>query len=135
MTTVPLKALLAVSGLITIGLGAMILFDPVSFYASYGLDLGGQITLLNEMRSHGLSLVGIGLFIGAGAVVARLTTVAIAVSGLFYLSYGLSRLVGMAFDGLPAQGLVIAAATELAVGSVSLLIYVRRSSRSALANI
>jgi hypothetical protein len=30
----------------------------------------------------------------------------VVVSALVYLSYGLSRILGMAIDGMPAQGLV-----------------------------
>ena len=131
MSTLLLKTFLAVAGAVAVGLGTLILLVPVAFYASYGLDLTGQVTLLNELRSHGLSLMGIGLFIMAGAVISRLATTALAVSAFFYLSYGLSRLVGLALDGWPSQGLVISGAIELAVGGLALLIYVSRG-QSAL---
>jgi len=121
-----LRAFLAVAGVIAVGLGTLILLTPVAFYASYGLDLSGQVSLLNEIRSHGLSLIGIGLFILAGAVKARLATMATAVTAFFYLSYGLSRLVGLVLDGWPGQGLVISGAVELAFGSIALLVYLRR---------
>ena len=135
MNALPFKAFLALSGLVAISLGTMILFAPVAFYAGYGLDRAGQVTLLNELRSHGLSLIGIGTFVGTGAFTPRLTTIALAVSGFFYLSYGLSRLVSMAFDGWPVQGLVISGSVELAVGSLSLLIYLRHRGQSAFAPI
>ena len=126
MVSLPLKIFLTLAGLIAVGLGGAILLVPVAFYAGYGLDIDGQTTLINELRSHGLSLTGIGLFIMAGAVVARLATTALAVSAFFYLSYGLSRLVGLALDGWPGQGLVMSGAVELAVGGLALLIYVSR---------
>ena len=126
MSTLLLKTFLAVAGVIAVGLGTLILLVPVAFYASYGLNLTGQVTLLNELRSHGLSLIGIGLFIMVGALISRLTTTALAVSTFFYLSYGLSRLVGLALDGWPGQGLVMSGVVELAVGSLALLIYFSR---------
>jgi hypothetical protein len=131
MVSLPLKIFLTLAGLIAVGLGTLILLAPVAFYASYGLDLAGQVTLLNELRSHGLSLIGIGLFIMTGAVISRLATAALAVSAFFYLSYGLSRLVGLALDGWPGQGLVLTGAIELAVGSLALLICLSRG-QSAL---
>ena len=131
MSTPLLRVFLAVAGVIAVGLGTLILTVPVAFYASYGLDLTGQVTLLDEMRSHGLSLMGIGLFVMTGAVIPRFATAALAVSAFFYLSYGLSRLVGLALDGWPGQGLAISGAIELAVGALALLIYFSRG-QSAL---
>lgn len=135
MSALPLKTFLALAGVIAVGLGTMILLLPVAFYAGYGLDLTGQVTLLNELRSHGLSLIGIGIIIGAGAFIPRLTTTALAVAAFFYLSYGLSRLVGLALDGWPGQGLAISSAVELGVGGLALLLYLRRRGPSAPANI
>lgn len=129
MTSLPLKLFLMLAGLTGLGLGSAILLAPVGFYAGYGLDLGGQVTLLNEMRSHGLSLLAAGLFIGAGAFVPRLATTAVLVAGVVYLSYGLSRLVALAFDGHPGDGLLLAMAVELAIGAIAALIYVSRSNR------
>ena len=126
MSPLLLKTFLAVAGVIAVGLGTLILVLPVPFYASYRLNLTGQVTLLNELRSHGLSMVGIGAFIGAGAFIPRLTGPALAVAAFFYLSYGLSRLVGLALDGWPGEGLAISGAVELAVGALALLIYVSR---------
>lgn len=121
-----LRGFLGLSGLIAATLGVLILLSPIPFYAGYGIDLTGQVDLLNEMRSHGLSLIGIGGFIAAGAVLSRLATAALAVSALFYLSYGLSRLVSLVLDGPPGQALLLSTAFELAVGAISLFAYLRR---------
>ena len=131
MSTLLVKTFLAVAGVIAVGLGTLILLAPVAFYASYGLDLTSQVTLLNELRSHALSLIGIGTFIGAGAFISRLVSPALAIAAFFYLSYGLSRLIGVVLDGWPTQGLVISGAVELAVGSLALVIHISRG-QSAL---
>jgi hypothetical protein len=131
MTSIPSRLFLAVAGLTGIGLGSMILLAPVAFYAGYGLDLAGQVTLLNELRSHGLSLLAAGLFIGTGAFMARLATPAMLVAAVVYLGYGLSRLVALVLDGQPADGLLLAMAVELAAGTLATILYLRRRVRPA----
>lgn len=124
------RAYLIVGGLIGAALGTMILFAPLAFYASYGLELAGQVDLLNELRSHGLSLLAAGAFIAAGAFLPALRQPATIVATVLYLSYGLSRLIAMAFDGLPNSGLMLAAGVEIAMGlfGLALLLRARRSS-------
>jgi hypothetical protein len=129
MSALLLKTFLAVAGVIAVGL---ILLAPVAFYAGYGLDLVGQVTLLNELRSHGFSLIGIGLLIAAGALVQRLTTTSLLVAAFFYLTYGFSRLLGIVLDGAPADGLVASMAVELAMGALSALIYISNRNRRPL---
>lgn len=132
MTSLLLKTFLLVAGLTGIGLGSTILVAPVAFYAGYGLDLAGQVTLLNEMRSHGLSLLAAGLFIGAGAFVRRLENPALLVAAVVYLGYGLSRLVAIILDGRPADGMVLAMAIELAAGALAAVLYASRRGQPAL---
>ncbi|GLQ53454.1 DUF4345 family protein [Devosia nitrariae] len=126
-----LKAFMALSGLTGLALGAAILLAPVAFYSSY--DLAGQVTLLNEMRSHGLALGGAGLLIATGAFAPRFASTSLAIAAFVYLSYGLSRLVGLAIDGRPADGLLVAMAAELAIGTLSALAYLRRRNAMAAA--
>ncbi|WP_240233688.1 DUF4345 domain-containing protein [Devosia lacusdianchii] len=127
------KAFLVLAGVIGIGLGGTILLAPLSFYAGYGLDLTGQITLLNEMRSHGLSLMALGGIIVGGVFVPRLANLSLLAATGLYLSYGVSRLIAVALDGRPADGLLVATAIELAIGSLGLVLYLRHRNRTALA--
>ncbi|KFC72443.1 hypothetical protein FF80_00198 [Devosia sp. LC5] len=122
-------AYLMLAGLIGAGLGTMILFAPVPFYAGYDIDPGGQVNLLNELRSHGLSLLGAGIFIASGAFLSRLASAATIVATGLYLGYGVSRLVAIALDGLPSWGLLGAGAVELALGLAGLGLLLR--SRAA----
>ena len=119
------RVYLLLGGLIALGLGAMILFAPVRFYAGYGLNLSGQVSLLNELRAHGLSLVAAGLFIASGAVLPPLRPAATLLATVLYLSYGLSRLVAVVADGLPSSGLLLALAAELALGLAGLALVLR----------
>jgi len=111
-----LKSILILSGLIASGIGATILFAPVAFYATYGIELGSNSSLLNEIRAPGGALLVSGILIISGAFVNKLTFTAVIISTLLYLSYGLSRVMSIAVDGMPVEGLVQAAILEMAIG-------------------
>ena len=103
-----------------------------AFYAGYGINVGGNVSLLNELKAPGIALMASGFFIAAGAVVVRLAPVSAFVAAFLYLSFGLSRLVSIDLDGLPADGLVQAAGIELVFGlaCVFVLVLRRREARS-----
>jgi len=115
-----LKVVLFVSGLIAASVGGAILLMPGAFYASNGIDLGGNVSLLNEIRASGGLLLAVGILIISGSFIASLTFTAVVVASLLYLSYGLSRILSLTIDGMPSEGLVQAAALEIAIGVVCL---------------
>ena len=45
--------MLGLSGLVGLAVGSGILFAPVAFHATSGIDLGGDVNLTNEMRAAG----------------------------------------------------------------------------------
>ena len=110
------KTILLISGVIAAGIGAAILFMPVAFHATTGIELGDNISLLNEMRAPGGALLAIGLLIMLGAFMQKLTFTAAVVASLLYLSYGASRILSMVVDGMPASELVLVAGLEIAIG-------------------
>lgn len=112
------KFILAVAGFIALAVGAGILFVPQAFHASAGIDLGDDVRLLNEMRAPGGAILVCGLFVIAGAFRARLAFSATMLAFVLYTAFGLSRLVSMAFDGLPGSALVQITILELAVGLI-----------------
>ena len=111
-----LKIILIISGLVIIIIGAAILFVPATFFATNGITLGNDSSLLNEIRAPGGALLASGIFIVAGAFVPRLALTAVLLSTLLYLSYGFSRILSMVVDGIPSEGIVIAAVVELGIG-------------------
>ena len=111
-----LKIILIISGLIASGIGAAILFAPVAFYATYGIEIGTNVSLLNEIRALGGALLAIGILIMSGAFVDKLALTAAVVSTLLYLSYGLSRVMSIVIDGMPVEGLVQVAVLEIVIG-------------------
>lgn len=120
-----LNIVLFVSGLIASSIGGVILFNPADFYAANGIELGGNISLLNEIRASGGALLVAGVLIISGCFVKSLRFTSIVVSSLLYLAYGLSRILSFALDGMPSKGLVQAAGLEIFIGVVCVWIFVK----------
>ncbi len=131
-----LKTALCISGLIAMGVGGAILLIPTTFHAANGIELGSSISLLNEVRAPGGALFATGVLILTGAFARRLAFTSTVVSACLYLSYGLSRFLSMAIDGMPAQGLIQAAVLEVAIGLVCAFALVRyRENEKAISRI
>ncbi|GAB3249782.1 hypothetical protein GCM10027347_07120 [Larkinella harenae] len=105
-----------IAGLIGIYVGSAQLFFPIAFESSAGINLGGNASLLNEIRAAGGTLFVAGILIFSGAFISGMTFVSIVLTTLFYSAYGWSRVVGMVADGFPNEPLMIAAAAELILG-------------------
>jgi hypothetical protein len=120
-----LKTILLVSGFILTGIGGAILFMTMALFASNGIDLGGNISLLNEIRPPGGALLASGLLIMSGAFVTKMTFSAAVLTILVYLSYGISRILSMAIDGIPAKGLVMATVVEIIIGLVGIFAFLK----------
>ena len=115
------KLALSLSGVTAIAIGGAILLVPAAFYATYGIELGSDANLGSDIRASGGALLTTGLLMLAGLVVPRFTFASIVIAAAVFLSYGLSRLAGVAMDGWPDSGLIWAGAFELAIAVVSLL--------------
>lgn len=117
------KGLLLISGLIAAGIAVTILFAPDAFYAGYGIDVSSNASLASELKAPAGILLIAGLLMLAGAVRTEFTITALGTASMIYLSYGLSRLLSIAIDGIPHSGLVSAAAFEIAIGLVCVRVY------------
>jgi hypothetical protein len=124
-SSILVKLTLLVSGLVAIGIAGTILLAPEMFYTPYGIEVGGDATLVNELKAPAGPLLAAGLLIFAGVFRTDITKVSLTTAAVVYLSYGLSRLLSMAMDGLPGSGLVSAAGIELGIGAVCLLALLR----------
>ena len=121
------SAILLVAGALLILVGASILGSPADFYASNDIELGANVNLLNELKAPAGPLLAAGAFMIGPIFVSRQADTALSLAALIYLSYAGSRCVSMAFDGVPAEGLVQAAALEGLVGLACLaLLMIRR---------
>lgn len=113
---------LFLSGLLLLGIGGAILLVPHGFHASNGIHLGEDPSLLSEIRAPGGLLAASAALILIGAFRRQLRPLAMVLTVLVYGSFGLSRLLGLALDGIPSSGLVGSTAIELIVAAIGLLI-------------
>lgn len=116
------NALLIVSGTLLIVIGMSISLTPSDFYASNNIDIGANISLLNELKAPAGLLLAAGMFIVYSVFVKTYSDVALRLTILIYLSYAGARAVSMVADGVPAFGLVLANALEAAIGLACLLV-------------
>ncbi len=116
------NALLIVSGTLLIVIGVSIFLSPDEFYSSSNIDIGANVSLLNELKASAGFLLAAGLFINYSVFVKTYRDVALRLTVLIYLSYAGARAVSMVADGIPASGLVLATALEAAIGLGCLLV-------------
>ena len=114
------RGLLLASGLIAAGIAATILIVPSAIYGNYGIDIGSNTSLANELKAPAGLLFMAGLLMLAGVFRSEFAIPSLATATAVYLSYGLSRILSMAIDGVPHSGLVSAAIIEVAIGAISL---------------
>jgi len=119
-------AILLVAGALLILVGSFILAAPIDFYASNSIELGANVSLLNELKAPAGLLLAAGLFMLGAVFVRGMADMATSLAALIYLSYAVSRFASMTFDGVPATGLVQAAALEGIVGLACLAILMIR---------
>jgi len=101
-----LKGILILLGLLLTLLGSWRLFNPIAFFENSGLILENNAGLLNEAIATGGVVVGFGLLILLGAFSQKLTYTSAIVSIVVFLGFGIARLIGIAMDGNPGEGLI-----------------------------
>lgn len=111
---------LAMSGILLLVIGSAVLFNPASFATANGMALPDNPSYLSEYRAPGGMLTASGLFLLFAAVRTYYLRMGFALAALVYGSYGISRLVAVAVDGMPSAALTQAMVIELLVGAVCL---------------
>ncbi|MEM9780713.1 MAG: DUF4345 domain-containing protein [Pseudomonadota bacterium] len=124
------KTALGISGATAFGIGAFILAAPHAFYASYGITLGDNASLLSELRAPGAGLAVCGALMLAGLWRAAMVPVSIAMALTVFLAFPAGRLVGLVVDGVPAGGILGALILELVVAALCIFAFGGRLSRA-----
>ena len=114
------RCLLLASGLLAAGIAAMSLIAPDVFYTAYGIEIGTDINLRNELKASAGVLLFAGLLTLRGAFRTEFLTISLRVAATVFLSYGVFRLLSMMADGMPDFALILAAVIELIVGAACL---------------
>jgi hypothetical protein len=107
----------AAGGLLLL-VGVPIFADPVAYEAAMEVAVPADPTLLSDFRAMAGSLIAFAALLLGAAANPRLLPTAATAGALLFGSYGLSRLVSMAVDGMPSETLIGAAVLELLVGSL-----------------
>ncbi len=113
-----LKAILLISGAIAAIIGLGMLFVPVAFHATSGITLNGEVNLMSEMRAAGGAMLAAAAVIIAGAFRPALAFTSTSIAAVFYLGYGLSRILSLLLDGTPSAAMLQVAGFEIVVGLI-----------------
>ena len=114
------KITLGIGGVTALAIGTMITLAPHAFYASYGITLGQDPNLLNELRAPGAGLAVFGALMLAGIVRAAMAPIALAVALTVFLAFPVGRIVGIVMDGMPSGSVIGALAFEVIVAALLL---------------
>ena len=124
------KAVLLVAGVTAVYIGGSVIVSPDAFYAAYGISLQGDVSLANELRASGGSVLMLGFLILSGLVIPRFALTSTLLAAAMFLAFGATRFLSIGLDGQPDAGLVTAMIAELIIGAASLaaLIAARRTA-------
>ena len=114
------KIALGVSGVTALGIGGYILAAPHAFYASYGITLGHDASLLSELRAPAAGLASLGILMLAGIVRQPWARTSMAAALNVFLAFPAGRLAGIVVDGIPSGGILGALILELAIAALCL---------------
>lgn len=123
-SSISLKILLFVVGLIGFSIGIALLFFPIAFEASANIHLNkNDFSLLSEIRASGGTLIAFGTVIILGAFKSSMAKTSLQTAILLYFAYGFSRLYSIIIDGMPSQTILNAAISEIVIGIICSVFY------------
>ncbi|MEP4196830.1 MAG: DUF4345 domain-containing protein [Aliishimia sp.] len=120
------KITLGVSGFTALGIGGMITIAPHAFYASYGINLENNASLLSELRAPAAGLTTLGILMLLGIWRSALAQLAVSATLIVFLAFPAGRLIGLVVDGMPTSGIIGALLLELAIAALCLFAFRRR---------
>lgn len=129
MTPVQIIAL-GIAGITALGIGAFILIAPHAFYASYGIVLDPNPSLLSELRAPGAGLAAFGAVMLAGIVRSTLRQAAVVAALTVFLAFPAGRVLGLVADGIPSSGILGALVLELVIAALCLFAFRRGAAAS-----
>ncbi|GGH41344.1 protein of unknown function [Cribrihabitans marinus] len=120
------KIALGLSGLTALGIGTFITFAPHAFYASYGITLGDDASLLSELRAPGAGLAVFGGLMLLGIRSLTMLPVSIALALTVFIAFPAGRFIGLGVDGMPSASVIGALVVELGIAALCLAAFRRR---------
>ena len=126
-----LNVILLVLALTLVVFGGWRLVDPIGFYTFSGLELSDDAGLLSEVRGAGGIIMVSGLVVGLGAFRHAWSRTSVVLAAMIFLSLGLARLLGIALDGSPGDGVIPGMVVELVFGGLALFAFLKYGDRDA----
>jgi hypothetical protein len=123
--SIVLKAILLGLGIVLLVFGGWRVIDIVGFFAFNGIELGHDVSMLNEVRAGGGLVVGSALVVISGAFFPRMAFTSTILSVVVFLSFGFARLYGIAVDGIPSATILQGLFTEFVMGSIGIFAFYR----------
>lgn len=114
------KITLGISGVTALAIGTFITLAPHVFYASYGIALGQDPNLLNELRAPGAGLAVFGALMLAGIVRAVMAPISLAVALTVFVAFPVGRIVSIVLDGMPSGSVIGALVIEVVIAGLLL---------------
>ncbi len=123
--SIVLKIILGIGSATFLLAGSFAAFNPLQYVARNGIDIAGQLTLLNDYRGSGAVLIGAGIIMFLGIIHERMRFTSIVVMSVLYTTFALGRIISIIADGLPVEGLVKATVVELIIGLVAIFALIK----------
>ncbi len=123
--SIVLKIILGIGSAMFLLAGSFAAFNPLQYVARNGIDIAGQLTLLNDYRGSGAVLIGAGIIMFLGIIHERMRFTSIVVMSVLYSTLALGRIISIIADGLPVEGLVKATVVELIIGLVAIFALIK----------
>lgn len=120
------RVTLMAAGVVSLAIGVSITFATGWFYASTGVSLPPDPSLLSELRAEGAVLQVVGAFLLLAVWRAGWRREALWVAALYFGAYGLARVYSVVASGWPVSGIIAAMVAELAVALVAGTLLLRR---------
>lgn len=118
-----LKIYLIVSGLLLAVIGGLTAFNPINIKANEGIEIAGNASALNDVRSFGMLLLVTAIFLIAGVLKSSLRKSATISAIILFLSLAVGRVFSMLIDGMPSDGIVKATGLEFILGIVGAILF------------
>ena len=122
MTRILIRITLAVSGAILGFIGGALMFAPKAFLETSHVFIDHDPGLLSELTAPSGLLAIVGVFMIFATIKLRFANLALSVGAIVYGSYGLCRLISMAFHGLPSESLITVTLIELSIAAVLIVL-------------
>ena len=127
-----LKGYLFVSGLILTVIGSLTTFNPITIKANEGIEIAGNASALNDVRSFGMLLLATALLSFLGSFKSSFRKPATISTFLLFLSLGLGRSLSILLDGMPSDGMVKATGLEIILGLIGLTLFITNTKKQSL---